>query len=171
MPEPDGSGIARLLLAGLLTLAAAAVAARESVPDQTTPGDQPTGVAGPPPAPRGTGAPAPARTPPRVARAAITSAVVDREPVDNLLTLSNEFDRVYFFTDLRHLEGHRVSHRWYYRDRLMSEVQFEIRGPRWRVWSSKSLDPSWVGEWRVAVVDQDGTILATRQFVYTSAVP
>ena len=103
-------------------------------------------------------------------RAAFTSAVVEREPADSILSLGNNETNIYFYTDLRDLEGHSVVHRWEYNGRPMGEVRFDVKGPRWRVWSSKSLNPDWLGQWRVTVVDDTGAVLVQRDFNYTRAL-
>ena len=103
-----------------------------------------------------------------MARSAFTTGVADREPADDLSTLSNDVDRMLYFTELRGLEGRTVLHRWQYKGEVMAEVPFAVGGPRWRVHSSKALDPSWLGEWTVSVV-VDGEVLASEGFRYTDA--
>ncbi len=106
-----------------------------------------------------------------VARAVFTSGVQDREPTDALANLSNDKNQIYFFSELRGLGGQTVTHRWEYQGKVMSEVKFNVGGPRWRVWSNKTLLPQLTGEWRVSVVDGEGNSLATASFNYTSAEP
>ncbi len=103
-----------------------------------------------------------------VARSAFTTGVADREPADDLSTLGNDVARVLYFTELRGLEGRTVVHRWQYKGEVMAEVPFAVGGPRWRVHSSKALDPSWLGEWTVSVV-VDGEVLGSEGFRYTDA--
>lgn len=105
----------------------------------------------------------------QVARAAFTSGVVEREPIDNLLSADTTTDRIYFFTELLDLEGETVTHRWQYQGNVMAEVSFNVRGPRWRVYSSKSLVPEWAGNWYVDVVDGAGNVLYTGELIYASA--
>ena len=81
-----------------------------------------------------------------VERAIFTSAVEKREPVDQLAVVPNTKREVYFFSDLRHLQGRQVTHRWEYKGQVMAEVTFKIGGPRWRVFSRKSLDPDQTGK-------------------------
>ncbi len=100
-----------------------------------------------------------------VTRSAFTRSVVDREPQDRITTLANEATRIYYFTEIHNMEGHR----WEYGGQPMGEVAFDIKGPRWRVHSIKSLDPSWLGEWTVKIVDVDGTVLGEDQFTYKAA--
>ncbi len=104
-----------------------------------------------------------------VALARFTTAVEEREPVDSITFLDASdagADRVLFYTDLRGLEGDTVTHRWEYNGQVMGEVPFQIGGPRWRVWSSKQLMPTWLGEWSVEVVKGDGEVIATESFTY-----
>ncbi len=105
-----------------------------------------------------------------VSRAIFTSQIVDREPADNLTEMSNDTQRIYFFTDLRKLEGQIVTHRWEYNGKTMAEVKFKVgSGPRWRVFSSKNLLPEWTGEWTVIVTDESGWTLKAGVFEYTQA--
>lgn len=103
----------------------------------------------------------------RVARSAITTGVVDREPVDSIITLANTETKVFYFTDLRHFEGQTVKHLWEYEGQTMSEVSFEVKGARWRVWSSKTMNPKWIGDWRVYVIDGSGEVVGQNNFTYT----
>lgn len=110
-----------------------------------------------------------ARAAGEVARAVFTSAVVEREPVDSILTLGAEETHVYCFTELRGLAGQRVTHRWEYEGQVMAEVGFDVGGWRWRVWSRKNLRPEWRGQWRVSVLNQAGEVLLQRTLDYQPA--
>lgn len=111
----------------------------------------------------------PANAPGRVARAIFTTAIADREPVDQLTTLPTSVDRVFFFTDLRKLAGQIVTHRWEHAGEVKAEVTFKVgNGERWRVYSSKNLLPEWTGTWKVVVSTQDGQALQTSTFEYTA---
>ncbi|NIP73247.1 MAG: DUF2914 domain-containing protein [Gammaproteobacteria bacterium] len=101
-----------------------------------------------------------------VARSTFTTAIDNREPVDRLHSLGLEQGKIYYFTELRDLGGHTVTHRWMYGGQVMAEVSFDVGGPRWRVWSSKDLVPGWSGEWTVEVVADDGQVLAEDSFEY-----
>ncbi len=122
-------------------------------------------------------APAVAGRPPelagaRVARALFTTAVVAREPVDEVLALDTRDSQVLFFTDLRGLQGRTVVHRWKHGGRVMAEVPFRVGGPRWRVYSRKRLGPDGVGRWSVVVVDRaTGWPLAAAVMEYRERAP
>jgi hypothetical protein len=128
------------------------------------------------PAASAAGAEAPAAAQPAgasagVARAQFTSAIQDREPIDNLTALAAAVDRVFFFTELAGLSGQRVTHRWELDDNTVAEVGFDVGADRWRVWSSKLLDPAAGGEWKVSVLDASGATLATQALSQSPAKP
>lgn len=104
-----------------------------------------------------------------VARSAVTSGIENREPVDQLTSATTNMDKVYYFTELRDMQGQTVTHRWEHNGEVMAEVPFEIGGPRWRVFSSKRLEPNWTGDWKVSVVDATGSTLSVNTFTYDQA--
>lgn len=104
-----------------------------------------------------------------VARAQFTSAVDNREPVDDLSRVENDIRTVYFFTELMDMDGQTVIHRWRYDGNVMAEVDFAVGGPRWRVSSSKNLLPEWTGTWEVDVLNANGEVVETRSFDYVEA--
>ncbi|MBT3045469.1 MAG: DUF2914 domain-containing protein [Candidatus Thiodiazotropha sp.] len=91
-----------------------------------------------------------------VARAQFTTEIVNREPVDQVVKLDSQVTRVFFFTDLRNLQGRTIIHRWEFEGEVVSEVEFNVAGPRWRVYSAKSLNPGESGKWTVFVIDESG---------------
>jgi hypothetical protein len=102
----------------------------------------------------------------QVGRAQFTTAIRNREPVDNVVLLRSPANQLYFFTDLRHLQGRKVSHRWTYQGRLVLVKTFEVGGPRWRVYSRVDIEPGQLGEWSVTVVDESGWPLHIELFRY-----
>ena len=105
-----------------------------------------------------------------VSRATITSAIEEREPVDQIAELANDVSKIYFFTEIKGMEGHTLIHRWQKDGEVMADVSFTIGGNRWRVWSSKNLLADALGEWTVTVVDEGGKVLATETFNYIAVV-
>lgn len=116
-----------------------------------------------------TTAPAPRVNQGTVARSAVTDAIENREPVGKLADVTTVTEKLYYFTELRDMEGETVTHRWEFNGQTMAEVAFPVRGQRWRIYSSKNLSPDWTGEWRVSVVDVAGKTLHTDTFMYTQA--
>jgi hypothetical protein len=106
-----------------------------------------------------------------VKRAAFTTAVMEREPQDEIRQLTNDFVEVFFFTELRGFQGETVTHRWEYGGEVVAEVPIQVGGPRWRAHSSKQLDPEQLGEWTASVVDASGRVIESQSFVYDEAMP
>ncbi len=104
----------------------------------------------------------------RVALAQFTTAIENREPIDHVTFVASDVEKVFFYTDLRDLEGQTISHRWLYNGTVMAHVPFEVQGPRWRVWSSKTLIPDLIGDWTVEIVTAEGEVIAAETFTYTA---
>jgi len=93
---------------------------------------------------------------PSVARTMFTTAVIDREPVDQVLVLKNNTASILFFTDLRHFEGQTITHKWMYAGKTESIVKFKVKGPRWRVYSKIDIKPNKLGKWSVVIENEKG---------------
>ncbi len=123
-----------------------------------------------PPAPAPEAPPAGTPAPGPVARAQFTSGISRREPIDllgpRILAPRDQALSVFYFTDIRGMTGHTVTHRWVYEGQTMAEVRFRIGGGRWRVYSSKVLPARMTGRWEVVVTDEDGRVLKTDGFVF-----
>ncbi len=105
----------------------------------------------------------------RVTRAGFTTQVIDREPQDSVTSLPNDVSRILFYTEFRGLEGHTLTHVWERDGTEMARVAIAVGGSRWRVYSTKNLEPSWLGEWKVSVVDEEGRVLHSESFEYVAA--
>ena len=102
-----------------------------------------------------------------VSRALFTVGVDNREPVLTVDSIdSNSYTSISFFTELNDMDGHNVTHQWTYADQVVFEKTFEVKGYRWRVWTSKTLIPSWTGTWTVNVLDDDRVVLTSTSFQY-----
>ena len=102
-----------------------------------------------------------------VSRAVFTTAISDREPVIAVDSISsNSFSSLSFFTELKDLQGHNITHQWVFNGDVMFEKSFEVNGARWRVWTSKTFLPGWTGTWTVNVLDDDRSVLTSKSFEY-----
>jgi hypothetical protein len=104
-----------------------------------------------------------------VARSTFTSGIQDREPADQLTEVTTANSQVYFFTELRDLDGQTVKHRWLYQGAIVAEVAFNVGGSRWRVWSNKALQPDQLGTWTVEVVNGNGKVIASASIEHKEA--
>jgi len=105
-----------------------------------------------------------------VARTIVTTAVANHEPSNDLTQVPASDETVMFFTELRGMAGQTIKHRWMHNGEQLAEVSFNVRGARWRVWSSKKMMPSWQGEWTVQVVDGNDQVIAEKSFTYGKAM-
>lgn len=95
----------------------------------------------------------------KIERGVLTTAVENREPVDDLGAIvvddTSNVQQVFFFTQVKQLNGKKITHRWFYKDREIAAVTLNIGSNNWRTYSSKRLRPQWFGEWRVEVWQED----------------
>jgi len=97
-----------------------------------------------------------------VVRSTFTSSIDNREPVDTFEKYQDDSGRVYFFTELRDMSGQTAKHRWEHKGEVVAEVEFNVRGPRWRVWSSKQFQPNLAGEWKVSVINGANEVISEK---------
>ena len=150
------------IFGALLLLASGAVQA------QTSPAASTAMPASPAVSASTAAAPAPAATA-KVGQAQFTTAVSERKPADDIRTLDNRHDKVFFFSVLKDAAGQTITHRWEFKGRTMAKVKFEPKANHWRVWSSKTLMPDQTGTWTVEVLDGSGNVLQSKSFDYTQA--
>ncbi|KZN40227.1 DUF2914 domain-containing protein [Pseudoalteromonas luteoviolacea] len=109
-----------------------------------------------------------------ISRAVLTSGIENREPVNVLkhLVEQNRFEeKLYFFTEIKGLQGEVVQHLWFHQEQLMAEITLSISAPRFRTYSSKNIMPSQTGQWRVEVITQNGQLLAQKSFRILAKAP
>ncbi len=102
-----------------------------------------------------------------VSRAIFTTDIDNREPVSMIDSIdAGSYTSISFFTELNGMNGQIVTHQWTFNDKVMFEKTFEVKAERWRVWTSKTLIPSWTGVWTVHVLDDDRSVLSSKSFEY-----
>ena len=102
-----------------------------------------------------------------LSRAVLTTGIEQREPVDVLkdnLKRTQFSEKLYFFTEIKNLQGKIIHHLWFHQDQLMAEIPLTVGAVRYRTYSSKNIMPSQTGQWRVEVVTQQGQLLAQKSF-------
>ena len=97
-----------------------------------------------------------------IVRAQFTTAIKNKEPIDELTVLPAGVDKVYFFAEARNLNGQSVIHRWVLDGKPVSEVKINVGSNRWRMWSSKELKHKRSGQWAVELVSASGEILVAK---------
>ncbi len=104
-----------------------------------------------------------------VERAVFTTAIKNREPQNKVTMLRNNKQKIYYFTELKNMTGKTVRHRWKFNGKVMAEIRFKVKGPRWRVYSRKWLERHRVGTWSASVISESGRTLSTSTFRYARA--
>ena len=72
-------------------------------------------------------------------RAIFTTSIQNKEPVDDLQSVTTAAQQVSFFTELRNLNGKTATHRWSVDGQVVYSKDFRVGANRWRVWSTKTI--------------------------------
>ncbi len=100
-----------------------------------------------------------------VERSAMARKVVDREPVDVGTKFPADIGQLSCFTRLVGTQGQEfIYHVWLHGGEERARVELAVRGPAWRTWSTKRIQPSWTGHWAVEIQDADGNVLKSLPF-------
>lgn len=95
----------------------------------------------------------------------ICTAIIDRTPTGSDTTFSPDVEQLYCFTKISGAaDTTTISHIWYRNGDEKANVSLSVKAANWRTWSSKRIPKEWVGDWKVDVVAEDGTILGSRSF-------
>lgn len=106
----------------------------------------------------------------QVFRAQMTSAISQREPVDNIkqISLAGRSSRpVYLFLHLHDLKNETIRINWFFQEQSIAQVLLPIGNNDWRTYSSKTLNAKRLGKWRVTAQDSSGNLLAEFLFEAT----
>lgn len=102
-----------------------------------------------------------------VVRSVFATGVKNREPVNKIKNGKTDDNHIFYYTELHDMSGQTAVHRWSYNGKVVAEVKFKVRGPRWRVWSSKTIPSGDTGEWKVSVLNGAGQVIAEDTVDYT----
>ena len=96
----------------------------------------------------------------------ICKNVYKRTPVgsDNIFT--NNVDSLYCYTRIQNTGSKReVKHIWYYDNQIMTQVRYNVKKSNiYRSWTKKTILPNQIGNWRVDIQDNHGTIIGSKKF-------
>lgn len=103
----------------------------------------------------------------RVAEAAVTTKVSKGKPIDSVHRISyRSVKALYFFTRTVQEEATEtaIKHRWLRDGTLVKETELPVKGRRWRAYSMLPVNETSVGQWRVELLDQGGTLVKSLSF-------
>ncbi|WP_076925569.1 DUF2914 domain-containing protein [Pseudoalteromonas sp. EB27] len=103
----------------------------------------------------------------KISRAVLTRKVSKREPTNVFaadIRLSQFDEGLSFFSEIKNLQGQQVKHIWSFEGEIMAEITHDVTSPRYRTYSTKNIMDSQTGHWRVDVVDEQGNLIAQKEF-------
>jgi len=103
-----------------------------------------------------------------VPRAVICSGIVNHEPTDSLNQVPATTSKVFFFTQVRGMEGKTITHRWLKDGSKVADVKISIASNNYRCHSSRSVSGK-TGYWTAQVLDSNGNKLKEVSFTVGNA--
>ena len=100
----------------------------------------------------------------KVNRIVICERIVDHEPVaaDSVFT---GVEKLVCFTEIGDAgEPTAIRHVWFHNGVEKSRIRLNVRGKRWRTYSTKIIPAAWTGDWRVDVLDENDKKIAGISF-------
>lgn len=94
-----------------------------------------------------------------ISRAFFANGIENREPKRVLNRIESSREEAYFFSELIDFTDQIVTHRWIFNGTVEAEIEFAVNGPRWRVWSRKTIPAAQRGLWQVDIIDQADMII------------
>ena len=96
----------------------------------------------------------------------ICKSIYKRTPVGSDLIFTSNVDSLYCYTRIQNPGQKReVKHIWYFKDQMMTQVRYNVRKSNiYRSWTKKTILPNQIGEWRVDIQDNNGTIIGSKSF-------
>jgi Protein of unknown function (DUF2914) len=103
-----------------------------------------------------------------VARAQLTSDITKNEPVDKL-KIPLKIDKketlwIYYFVELKGMDGKAVFHEWWLNGNLVSRKKVNISDDPWRTSSKQIITYTTNNDWIVRVVDEARNVLSETSF-------
>jgi hypothetical protein len=109
----------------------------------------------------------------RVRRALLTTRVIGKEPGSQMpQTLgikSGQPVTVYYFTELRGMNGKTLYHQWLQNGVQMANEALLVEAERWRVTTHRTMDNQSTGQWTVRLTDGQGMLLDEKYLTVNAA--
>ncbi len=96
----------------------------------------------------------------------ICKSIYKRTPVGSDIIFTNNVDSLYCYTRIQNPGPKReVKHIWYYNNQMMTQVRYNVRKSNiYRSWTKKTILANQIGNWRVDIQDNKGTIIGSKDF-------
>jgi len=104
-----------------------------------------------------------------IKRFIISPSVKANEPfgtINDIIFDNNNIATVYAFSEVSNLKNTTLYYLWSLNGEDVAKVKVNIEGDRWRSYSSKFIQPTMHGEWKVELQNENAEILAINRFYY-----
>jgi len=103
-----------------------------------------------------------------IKRATFSHHIVKKEPhnlIKDTVHLNEQGKSyVFFYNEVIGKAGDKLTHTWHLNGKTIAKVRLPIGSDRWRTASSKNLNTTMLGHWKVEVTDKQGILLASGEF-------
>lgn len=102
----------------------------------------------------------------QVARAAICTAVVNREPQGKAEQFNAAQNKIYCFSHIKGVKDTvEIQHKWYFNDKIVGSVTLPVRSSSWRTYSARTIKKEWDGSGKVEIINtRNNEVLKTIPF-------
>jgi len=96
----------------------------------------------------------------------ICKRIYKRTPIGSDIIFTSNVDSLYCYTRIKNPGPKReVKHIWFYDNQMMTQVRYNVRKSNiYRSWTKKTILPNQIGNWRVDIQDNNGTIIGSKTF-------
>ncbi len=101
---------------------------------------------------------------PVVEKLAVCLGVKDRNPVNETTSVSTKTSRIYCWMRLSSGSGRKVRPVWTLNGKSTTGAWITIGSNAFRTWTTKRIDASSVGQAKLEIQDEKGSVLATKEF-------
>ncbi|SMC36759.1 Protein of unknown function [Desulfocicer vacuolatum DSM 3385] len=100
-----------------------------------------------------------------LSHAVMCESIEDFKPRNPAIVFSIDLGKVFCFTTFKQItETTRIYHKWFQRNRLVSQKKLTLKPPQWSTISSMQLRMADRGPWYVEITDKDDTLLQRLRF-------
>jgi hypothetical protein len=103
----------------------------------------------------------------KITEMAVTTKIVRGNPIDAVRRISStSVKALYCFTRVSSdtEQPKTIKHSWFKNGEPAGDSELPVKGKQWRTYSKRPVDRESVGDWKVEVRDEGGTLLKTVSF-------
>lgn len=101
-----------------------------------------------------------------ITRSLFTTRLKNNKPMNEVLILENNSQILYFFSEVKNMQGKTIFHRWEHHGEKVYEQKFRVAKKSEKLISRYKLDPRKTGEWMVVITDDQAWPIKASMFKY-----